>query len=234
MTGDDQPPEPEPPAPNTLSTADQLRLVEALVFASPEPVTEAALKARLPEDADLARLIDELEIAYRGRGVMLARVGAAYAFRTAPDLAPRLAIDVDQPRRLGRAATETLAIIAYNQTVTRGEIEQIRGVATARGTLDTLMEAGWIRPGRRRMSPGRPLTWVTTPGFLDHFGLQGLEDLPNQAELEAAGLLDARPAITTLPGGRIGDATGEAEGGPDGGDDGGDDDRFEDDGPEPA
>jgi segregation and condensation protein B len=131
--------------------------------------------------------------------------------RTAPDLAAHLTLEVPQPRKLTRAGLETLAIIAYHQPVTRAEIENIRGVATSKGTLDTLMEAGWIKPGRRKQSPGRPVTWVTTAAFLDHFGLGALDDLPGVEELRAAGLLDTRPAIATLPGGRI-DEDGEDDG----------------------
>jgi len=180
----------------------QVRLVEALLFAAPEPMDAAALRARLPAEADLAAILADLEALYAGRGIVLARVAGGWAFRTAADLAPALKLDIPTPKKLTRAALETLAIVAYHQPATRGEIESIRGVATSKGTLDTLMEAGWIRPGRRRQSPGRPLTWVTTKGFLDHFGLDSLDELPGIEELKAAGLLDARPAIATLPGGR--------------------------------
>ena len=181
--------------------ADPARLVEALLFASADPLTDQDLRARLPESADLAAVMARLQADYDGRGIVLMRVAGGWAFRTAPDLADRLRLDVAQPRKLSRAALETLAIIAYHQPATRPEVEAIRGVSTSKGTLDTLIEAGWIRPGRRRQSPGRPLTWVTTPAFLDHFGLHSLEDLPGVEEMKAAGLLDARPLITKLPGG---------------------------------
>ncbi|MBW8726976.1 MAG: SMC-Scp complex subunit ScpB [Inquilinus limosus] len=139
----------------------------------------------------------------RGRGVALMPVAGGWAFRTALDLAPLLRDAGHVVRRLTRAALETLAIIAYHQPVTRPEIEAVRGVAVAKGTLDTLLEAGWIAPGRRRQQPGRPLTWITTQGFLDHFGLAGLEDLPSVDELKASGLLDPRPAMAVLPGGTL-------------------------------
>ena len=188
------------------------RLVEALIFASADPVSDKAIRARLPDDADLGAVLERLSAHYRHRGVQLVRVAAGWAFRTAPDLADALRIEVTETRKLSRAALEMLAIIAYHQPVTRAEIEGIRGVATSKGTLDALMETGWIRPGRRRQTPGRPLTWVTTPAFLDHFGFQSLDDLPGVEELKAAGLLDTRPAIATLPGGRLdGDADAPPE-----------------------
>jgi segregation and condensation protein B len=189
--------------------AGQKRLVEALLFASAEPLAEADLRAYLPEEADLPALLAELQADYQDRGVSLVRVAQGWAFRTAEDLAPRLRREVEQARPLTKAALETLAIIAYHQPVTRAEIEGIRGVSTSKGTLDTLMEAGWIRPGRRRQTPGKPLTWVTTKGFLDHFALASLEELPGVEELKAAGLLDSRPAIATLPGGSLGDGEDE-------------------------
>lgn len=180
-----------------------VRLAEATLFAEARPLTPADLRARLPAEADLGAVLEDLAAAYDGRGVELARVGEGYAFRTAPDLTGQLRLEVEVPKKLTRAAVETLAIIAYHQPVTRAEIESIRGVATSRGTLDTLMDAGWIRPGRRRQTPGRPVTWITTPVFLEQFGLISLDDLPGVADLRAAGLLDARPAITALPGGRV-------------------------------
>lgn len=172
-----------------------LRLLEALLFASAEPLPEALLAARLGEGINAAALLAELRRQYHGRGVNLVRVGGGWAFRTAEDLAPLLRREEEVGRKLSRAAVETLAIIAYHQPVTRGEIEQIRGVATSKGTLDILLELGWIRPGKRRETPGRPLTWVTTEGFLDHFGLDGLRDLPGLEDLRAAGLLDSRPSL---------------------------------------
>jgi segregation and condensation protein B len=148
----------------------------------------------LPADSDVGVVLAELQRQYGGRGVNLVRREQKWAFRTAPDLAGRLTIEQTQTRRLSRAAIEVLAIIAYNQPITRAEIEEVRGVALSKGTLDLLFEAGWIRPRGRRRSPGKPLQWGTSDGFLDHFGLESLEDLPNLKELKAAGLLDTRPA----------------------------------------
>jgi segregation and condensation protein B len=175
-----------------------LRLIEAILFATAEPVTPAALAQRLPEGADVAGLIAELKGLYANRGVHLVEIDGRYAFRTAPDLGPRLQIEREVSRKLSRAAIETLAIIAYHQPVTRAEIEEIRGVALSRGTLDTLMEIGWIEPKGHRKTAGRPATWRTTPAFLDQFGLESVGDLPGIEELRAAGLLDARPAISAL------------------------------------
>jgi segregation and condensation protein B len=175
--------------------AQQLRLVEALLFAAGEPLTDATLAQRLADGADLPDLLGELAEHYAGRGVNLVRVAGGWAFRTAPDLAGALRIERPVARRLSRAAVETLAVIAYHQPVTRAEIEEIRGVGLGKGTIDTLMEAGWVRPNGRRPSPGRPLLWVTTPGFLAHFGLDTLRDLPAIDELRLSGLLDLTPAI---------------------------------------
>jgi len=176
-------------------SAQQLRLLEALLFAAAEPIAEPALRRHLGDDVDLGRLLGELAESYAGRGVNLARLGGGWAFRTAPDLAPRLRRERPVARKLSRAAVETLAVIAYHQPVTRAEIEEVRGVGLGKGTLDTLVEAGWVRPKGRRPTPGRPLTWVTTPGFLAHFGLDSLADLPGIDELRSAGLLDFGPAI---------------------------------------
>jgi segregation and condensation protein B len=174
---------------------DQLRLLEALLFAAPGPLAADDLASRLGETADVAALLQELAARYAEHGVNLVRLAGGWTFRTAPDLASLLKSERAVPRRLSRAAVETLAIIAYHQPATRTEIEGIRGVALARGTLDRLMEAGWVRPLGRRDSPGRPLNWVTTPAFLAHFGLAGLEALPGIDELRAAGLLDIGPAV---------------------------------------
>jgi segregation and condensation protein B len=178
----------------------QLRLLEAMLFAAAEPVEETLLGARLVEGANVRALLEELQRRYAGRGVVLVRRERAWAFRTAEDLAPHLRIQEEVQKKLSRAAIETLAIIAYHQPVTRAEIETIRGVATSKGTLDLLMEHDWIRPGRRREAPGRPLTWITTDHFLDHFGLGSLRDLPGVEELRAAGLLDSRPVLANMPG----------------------------------
>jgi segregation and condensation protein B len=177
--------------------AEQERMVEAILFASAEPVTLAELVARMPHGCDPAEALVYLRKRYEGRGVHLVRVGDAYAFRTAPDLGHLMQKETVEQRKLSRAAIETLAIVAYHQPVTRAEIEEIRGVAVSRGTVDQLMELEWIRLGRRRMTPGRPVTFVVTEHFLDHFGLESARDLPGLKELRAAGLLDNRP----LPGG---------------------------------
>lgn len=174
---------------------DRRRLVEALLFAAPQPLAEADLAVRLGDGADVAALLRDLAGHYAERGVNLVRLAGGWMFRTAPDLAPRLASERAVARKLSRAAVETLAIVAYHQPVTRAEIEAIRGVALARGTLDRLMEAGWVRPAGRREAPGRPLNWVTTPRFLVHFGLGSLAELPGIDELRAAGLLDLGPAV---------------------------------------
>ena len=168
-----------------------LRILEALLFAAATPLDEASLAEQLPEGAEIQALLDELQAIYAGRGVNLVRVANRWTMRTAEDLSYLLRRDVDVNRRLSRAAIETLSIIAYHQPVTRAEIEEIRGVSTSRGTLDILLEAGWIKPRGRRKTPGRPATWVTTPAFLEHFGLDSLDDLPGVSDLRAAGLLDS-------------------------------------------
>lgn len=177
------------------NTAEHLRILEAVLFAAVEPLDEATIAARLPADADLADLLVILSKAYASRGVNIIKVGGKWALRTAPDLVDKLKIERVAERRLSRAAQETLAIIAYHQPLTRAEVEAIRGVAVNRGTLDVLLEAGWIKPGRRRDTPGRPTTWLTSDGFLSHFGIESLQDLPGVKELKAAGLLDTRPAV---------------------------------------
>jgi segregation and condensation protein B len=173
----------------------RLRLLEALLFATPTPLAEDDLATRLGDTADVAALLRELAELYAERGVNLVRLGGGWTFRTAPDLAAELKSERVVSRKLSRAAVETLAIIAYHQPVTRAEIEAIRGVALARGSLDRLMEAGWVRPTGRRDSPGRPLNWATTPRFLAHFGLDSLRELPGIDELRMAGLLDIGPAV---------------------------------------
>src|SRR5437868_1955910 len=160
-------------------SADQLRLLEALLFAAPAPLSEAELAERIGLEADVPGLLQELSANYAERGVHVVRLAGGWTFRTAPDLAPFLVSERPVARKLSRAAVETLAIIAYHQPVTRAEIEAIRGVALARGTLDRLLEASWVRPRGRRDSPGRPLTWATTPTFLAHFsGRPGLSRPP--------------------------------------------------------
>ena len=188
-----------------------LRLLEAILFASAEALSERELVARLPEEADLEGLLWELQADYAERGVNLVKAGRSWAFRTAPDLAALFTKETEVARRLSRAAVETLAVIAYHQPVTRPEIEEIRGVGLSKGTLDTLFEAGWVRPKGRRRTPGRPVTWGTTDEFLDHFSLEGLGDLPGMDELKAAGLLDARPALDAYPVPGVSAANSDAE-----------------------
>ncbi len=172
-----------------------LRIVEAVLFASAEPVSERVLAARLPEGSDVSLLLKELQANYSERGINLNRVGEKWAFRTAADLAGDLHIEVEKAKKMTRATLETLAIIAYHEPVTRSEIEEIRGVALSKGTLDILLEAKWIRPKGRKRVPGRPVLWATTDDFLDHFGLEHRDDLPGLADLKAAGLLDSRPGM---------------------------------------
>jgi segregation and condensation protein B len=186
--------------------AQRLRLVEALLFAASTPLEESVLAQYFDDQVEVGELLQELVEGYAGRGVNLVRLGGGWAFRTAPDLAVKLRIERPVTRKLSRAAVETLAVIAYHQPITRAEIEDIRGVALGKGTIDTLMEAGWVRPRGRRASPGRPLLWITTSVFLAHFGLDSLNELPGVDELRAAGLLDATP--TTL--GELTSETGES------------------------
>ena len=181
--------------------AEQERMVEAILFASAEPVSVAELAARMPHASDPAEALVHLRKRYEGRGVRVIKVGDAWAMRTAPDLGFLMQKETVETRKLSRAAIETLAIVAYHQPVTRAEIEEIRGVGVSRGTVDQLLELEWIRFGRRRMTPGRPVTFVVTQTFLDHFGLENARDLPGLKELRAAGLLDNRPP----PGGALGD-----------------------------
>lgn len=176
-----------------MNAAAQARLLEAILFSSRAPLSERELAARLPEGADVPALLAALTKNYAGRGVALVAVAGGWALRTAPDLAPVLQRHAEAPRRLSRAALETLAIIAYRQPATRADIERIRGVAVSRGTLDILFELGWIEPRGRRRAPGRPALWRTTRAFLDHFGLGALDELPGLDELRAAGLLDDDP-----------------------------------------
>lgn len=187
--------------------AEQERMVEAILFATAEPVTVAELEARMPYGSDPAEVLAMLRKRYEGRGVRVVKVGEAWALRTAPDLGFLMQKETVETRKLSRAAIETLAIIAYHQPVTRAEIEEIRGVSVSRGTVDQLLEQGWIRFGRRKMTPGRPVTYVVTQEFLDHFGLESARDLPGLKELRAAGLLDNRPPPGAgLPGGEDEDA----------------------------
>ncbi len=177
---------------------EKLRIIEAVLFAAPEPMSEEQITMNLIEGDDIAALLAELQEIYAPRGINLTKVAGKWAFRTAEDLSFLLQRYAREERRLSKAALETLAIIAYHQPVTRAEIEEIRGVSTSVGTLDILLETGWIRPRGRRRAPGRPVTYGTTESFLDHFGLDTIKDLPGLAELKGAGLLDS-----TLPPGFI-------------------------------
>jgi segregation and condensation protein B len=188
---------------------EQERMVEAVLFASSAPLNAREIAERLPQGCDVAEALAGLRRRYEGRGVQLARVGDAWAFRTAADLGFLMSREAVETRRLSRAALETLAIVAYHQPVTRAEIEEIRGVSVSGGTLDQLIELGWVRLGRRKMTPGRPMTFVVTQGFLDHFGLESERDLPGVAELRAAGLLDNRPAPIPLDTGPIEEVEGD-------------------------
>lgn len=169
---------------------DKLRVLEALLFASSEPLDEAQLTEHVPEGEDIRALIEELQAFYAGRGINLVRTAGKWTFRTAEDLSFLLQRHAVEQRRLSRAALETLSIIAYHQPVTRAEIEEIRGVATSKGTLDVLLETGWIKLRGRRRVPGRPITYGTTQAFLEHFGFDSIDDLPGLDELKGAGLLE--------------------------------------------
>ncbi|MDE0814399.1 MAG: SMC-Scp complex subunit ScpB [Alphaproteobacteria bacterium] len=182
----------------TLERFQLLRILEAMLFASHAPLSEKDLAVRLPKGANIVGMLDELKAQFANRGVHLTPVGTGWAFRTAPDLAAYMEIEKSVVRRLSRAAVETLAIVAYHQPVTRAEIEEIRGVSLSRGTLDILLEAGWIRPRGRRQVPGKPITWGTSDAFLDHFGLESLSALPGVEELKAAGLLDKRQSWSPI------------------------------------
>jgi segregation and condensation protein B len=183
--------------------AEQERMVEAIMFATAEPVTVKELTGRMPHGSDPAEALVYVRKRYEGRGVNVVKIGDAWAFRTAPDLGFLMQKETVETRKLSRAAIETLAIVAYHQPVTRAEIEEIRGVSVSRGTVDQLIEMEWIRFGRRRMTPGRPVTFVVTEGFLDHFGLESARDLPGLAELRSAGLLENRPPPGTVQMGEV-------------------------------
>lgn len=189
--------------------AEQERMIEAVLFASAEPVTLKDLEARMPHGCDAAEAMVYVRRRYEGRGVQVMKIGDAYALRTAADLGYLMQKETVEVRKLSRAAIETLAIIAYHQPVTRAEIEEIRGVSVSRGTVDQLLELEWIRFGRRKMTPGRPVTFVVTESFLDHFGLENARDLPGLKELRSAGLLENRPPLGMLP--QVGDGEDEPE-----------------------
>ena len=186
--------------PDAQARPEELRLLEALLFAAGEPLDEKTLAGRMPAGAGVRTALRRLQTEYAPRGVNLVRIGNKWAFRTANDLAWLLTHEAIQPKKLSRAALETLAIIAYHQPVTRAEIEEIRGISGAKGTLDVLLEVGWIRPRGRRKAPGRPITYSTNEDFLSHFGLESLSDLPGLDELKGAGLFDGSlPAGFSVP-----------------------------------
>src|SRR5436305_6875465 len=191
-TLDDTLTEDETPNETPAERPEELRLIEALLFAAGEPLDEKTLRARLPEGVDIASAMRRLQAEYASRGVNLVRIAGKWTFRTANDLAWLLSRDSVEPKKLSRAANETLAIIAYHQPVTRAEIEEVRGVTVSKGTIDVLMETGWIRPRGRRKAPGRPLTFGTTQAFVEHFGLEAIGDLPGLDELKGTGLLEGR------------------------------------------
>jgi len=192
--------------------AHLLRVAEALLFAASEPVTSEALAQSLPDGTDVQGLLEELQRHYAGRGVNVVQVAGKWTIRTAGDLSFLLRREASEQKRLSRAALETLAIVAYHQPVTRAEIEDIRGVAISKGTLDTLMEIGWVKMRGRKRTPGRPVTYGTTESFLRHFGLNELLDLPGLLELKGAGLLDANlPPDFDIPQPRIGGDLAEDE-----------------------
>jgi segregation and condensation protein B len=178
------------PDPSPQGGGEVERMLEALLFAAAEPLSLKDLASRLPADVDIPAGLAALQTIYATRGVQLVEVAGRWRFQTADDLAFLMTLEREEPRRLSRAAQETLAIVAYHQPVTRAEIEAIRGVQASRGTLDVLLEIGFVRPRGRRRTPGRPVTYATTDAFLEHFGLASLADLPGAAEMKAAGLLD--------------------------------------------
>jgi segregation and condensation protein B len=196
ITRDDDAGEPQTEGLQPQARPEELRLLEAMLFAATEPLAEKDLAARLPEGVDVHAAVVRLQQDYAARGVNLMRIAGKWAFRTATDLSWLLSTETTETRKLSRAAIETLAIIAYHQPVTRGEIEDLRGVSTSKGSVDVLLETGWIKPRGRRKAPGRPLTYGTTETFLSHFGLDAVGDLPGLDELKGLGLLDGR-----LPGG---------------------------------
>ena len=174
------------------------RIIEALIFGSSEPIHKDDIKDKVSEDADLDLLLKDLKLLYQDRGVNLINTGEHWSFRTSVDLSSSLTILKKQKRKLSRAAVEILSIIAYHQPITRAEIENIRGVQMGRGSIDILIQIGWIKPKGRRNTPGRPVTWVTTSLFLDHFSLEKIDDLPGLEELKASGFYDKRSAISTI------------------------------------
>lgn len=175
---------------NNIDFNFNLKIVEALIFASPEPVSFNELKKTISDIDILEAILESLEKKYSSGGFNLYKINNSYAFRTSPEVSEFLNVETIIPRPLSRAASETLAIIAYHQPITRAEIENIRGVSFSRGTLDALLELNWIKPGQRKSTPGNPLTWRTSDNFLDHFGLKNISDLPGIEDLKSSGLLE--------------------------------------------
>jgi len=181
-----------------MSILRDIKIIEAILFASGEPVSEDDLKDKIVKKSEFNNYIEEIKKHYENRGINLSKTGKKWSFRTSDELSEDLVIFKQQKRKLSRAALETLAIVAYHQPVTRSEIENIRGVQMGRGSIDHLMEIGWIKPGVRKNIPGKPTLWSTTDLFLEHFGLENINNLPNQDELKASGFLDKRAAIATI------------------------------------
>ena len=181
-----------------MSILRDIKIIEAILFASGEPVSEDDLKDKIVKKSEFNNYIEEIKKHYENRGINLLKTGKKWSFRTSDELSEDLVIFKQQKRKLSRAALETLAIVAYHQPVTRSEIENIRGVQMGRGSIDHLMEIGWIKPGVRKNIPGKPTLWSTTDLFLEHFGLENINNLPNQDELKASGFLDKRAAIATI------------------------------------
>ncbi len=188
-----------------------IKLLEAILFASGEPVDEIDLKDKITDKKNLSKFLEEIKIFYENRGINLVKTGKKWSFRTSDELIDELTIFKTQKRKLSRAALETLSIIAYQQPITRSEIENIRGVQMGRGSIDHLMEIGWIKPSGRKNIPGKPTLWSTTDLFIEHFGLNDLADLPNKEELKASGFLDKRAAIATISDIAKNDETAENE-----------------------
>ena len=181
-----------------MNQSRDLKILEAILFASTEPVLENDLKEKIVNKDNIYLMLKEIQNSYSEKGVNLIKTGNSWSFTTSPELSKELIIFKKQKRKLSRAALETLAIIAYHQPITRPEIEEIRGVQMGRGSIDNLMEIGWIKPKGRRNAPGRPTTWSTTDTFLEHFGLENIDALPNKEELKASGFLEKKSAISTI------------------------------------
>ena len=181
-----------------MNDSRDLKILEAILFTSPEPILEKDLQEKIINKDKIHSLLLELKNLYSNRGINLIKTGNTWSFRTSSEVSNELIILKKQKRKLSRAALETLSIIAYNQPITRAEIENIRGVQMGRGSIDNLMEINWIKPKGRRNSPGRPTTWATTDTFLEHFGLDNIDNLPNKEELKASGFLEKKSAITAI------------------------------------